>query len=57
MGYMKLKSDYLIEYKNEIGLLSEGGITPKSSEKNWQSHQHTEKVESNFQSLNFKVLE
>ena len=57
MGYTKLKSDYLIEYKNEIGLLSEGGITPKSSEKNWQSHQHTEKVESNFQSLNFKVLE
>lgn len=24
MGRTKLKSDYLIEYKNEIGLLSEG---------------------------------
>ncbi len=24
MGYTKLNSDYLIEYKNEIGLLSEG---------------------------------
>ena len=24
MGYTKMKIDYLIEYKNEIGLLSEG---------------------------------